>query len=217
MHRSAFLRVGAAGLARRLRWPQRRLPRAARTADAVAVYKPSVHGPSPTTSKRRDDSPDGPPPPERASTAHAESDDAFLDRLQRTAFDYFRSNQNPDNGLVADTTRPGAPSSIAVVGFALSAFAVGVERGWMARADAAACALKVLRFFAASDQSGSAAATGYRGFYYHFLDMESGRRMWASEVSLIDTALLIAGMLTARAYFDGDSDDEVELRRLAET
>ena len=86
----------------------------------------------------------------------------------------------------------------------------------MKRESAVRCALATLRFFDASDQSGSPEATGYRGFYYHFLDMRSGGRMWRSEVSLMDTALLIAGMLTARAYFDADSPDESELRRLAE-
>jgi hypothetical protein len=149
------------------------------------------------------------------SAAHRESDDALLERLQRNAFEYFRRNANPVNGLIADTTRPGAPSSIAVVGFALSAYPVGVERGWMKRVDAVTCTLTALRFFSSSDQSGSAQATGYHGFYYHFLDMRSGTRMWHSEISLIDTALLIAGVLTAGAYFDGDSEDESELRRLA--
>ena len=148
--------------------------------------------------------------------ARHESDEALLERVQRTAFEYFRRNANPVNGLIADTTRPGAPSSIAVVGFALSTYPVGVERGWMERADAVTCALATLRFFNSSDQSGSPQATGYHGFYYHFLHMRSGTRMWRSEISLIDTALLIAGMLTVGAYFDGDSQDESELRRLAE-
>ena len=143
-------------------------------------------------------------------------DDALLERLQHTAFDYFRNHANRANGLIADTSRPGAPCSIAVVGFALSAYPVGVERGWMERADALACTLAALRFFDASDQSGSGEATGYRGFYYHFLDMQSGTRVWRSEVSLIDTALLIAGVLTAAAYFDGQATDEIELRRLAQ-
>src|SRR5512140_927797 len=123
------------------------------------------------------------------------SDDALLDRLQRAAFDYFVQNANPRNGLVADTSRDGAPSSIAVVGFALSAYPVGVEHGWMARDDAAGRTLAALRFFMASDQSGGADATGFHGFYFHFLDMRRGARMWDSEVSLIDTAFLIAGVL----------------------
>ncbi|MEO7116011.1 MAG: glucoamylase family protein [Caldimonas sp.] len=86
----------------------------------------------------------------------------------------------------------------------------------MERADALARTLAALRFFSASDQSGSKQATGYRGFYYHFLDMQLGTRVWLSEVSLIDTALLIAGVLTAAAYFDAETADEIELRRLAQ-
>ncbi len=73
-----------------------------------------------------------------------------------------------------------------------------------------------LRFFAGSDQRGGATATGYQGFYFHFLDMESGCRAWGSELSSIDTALLISGMLTSAAYFQNDTPDEAEVRRLAE-
>ncbi|MEO6407855.1 MAG: glucoamylase family protein [Burkholderiaceae bacterium] len=144
------------------------------------------------------------------------ADETLLERLQRGAFDYFLRANNPRNGLVADTTREGAPCSIAVIGFALSVYPVGVERGWMERADAVQRTLVTLRFLMASDQSGSARATGYRGFYFHFLDMESGTRVWRSEVSLIDTGFLIAGVLTAATYFDEDTPDEIELRRLAD-
>ncbi|HMA31626.1 MAG TPA: hypothetical protein VKT00_07420, partial [Casimicrobiaceae bacterium] len=122
-----------------------------------------------------------------ARAAAQASDDVLLDRLQRAAFDYFLQTVNPQNGLIADSTRDGAPSSIAVVGFALSAYPVGVERGWIERADAVERSLAVLRFFSDSDQSGSPDATGYRGFYFHFLDLRSGARAWLSEVSLIDT------------------------------
>ncbi len=143
-------------------------------------------------------------------------DDTLLDGLQRGAFDYFLRAYNPRNGLVADTTREGAPCSIAVIGFALSAYPVGIERGWMERTDAVQRTLVTLRFLMQSDQSGSAQATGYRGFYFHFLDMDSGTRVWLSEVSLIDTGFLMAGVLTAAAYFDADTPDECELRRLAD-
>ena len=91
--------------------------------------------------------------------------EALLDGLQRAAFDYFLQNTNPRNGLVADTTRDGAPASIAVVGFALSAYPVGVEHGWMARDDAVGRTLAALRFFMDSDQSGGTSATGFRGTY----------------------------------------------------
>ena len=146
----------------------------------------------------------------------AETDDALLDRFQQAAFGYFVEHGNAENGLVADTSRAGAPASIAVVGFALSCYPVAVARGWMARADAAARTLATLNFFWNSQQGEEPDATGYKGFYYHFLDMATGRRVWQSELSLIDTTLLLAGILTAGVYFDADTPVEAELRRCAD-
>ena len=154
--------------------------------------------------------------PDKPPGVMAPGDETMLDKLQEYAFDYFLAQTNRTNGLVADTSRPGSPSSIAAVGFALSAYPVGVERGWIERADAVERALAALRFFSNSDQSGSVTATGFRGFYFHFLDIETGRRAWQSELSSIDTALLIAGMLTSALYFDSDSAGEKELRHLAD-
>ena len=144
------------------------------------------------------------------------TDEALLDDLQRAAFGYFKQAVNPANGLVADTSRENSPCSIAVVGFALSAYPTAVERGWMARADAVVCTVASLRFFHDSDQSGTDDATGYKGFYFHFLDMQTGKRVWRSELSMIDTALLIAGVLTARMYFTANTLEETELRKLAD-
>lgn len=144
------------------------------------------------------------------------TDEALLDRLERAAFDYFVQNMNPRNGLVADTSRDNSPVSIAVVGFALTSYPVAVERGWMEREDAVRRSLAALRFFRDSDQSGSPTATGFAGFYYHFLDIHTGARVWQSELSMIDTALLIAGVLTASAYFTAATPDEAELRELAD-
>ena len=143
-------------------------------------------------------------------------DEALLDRLQRAACGYFVEMGNPRNGLVADTSREGSPSSIAVTGFALSCYPIAVERGWMPRAEALRRSLAALRFFHGSDQSGRPDATGYKGFYYHFLDMHRGSRTWSCELSMIDTALLVAGMLAAREYFDTDAAGERELRELAD-
>ncbi len=145
-----------------------------------------------------------------------ESNEELLDRFQRAAFGYFLEQVNPENGLVADTSRAGAPASIAVVGFALSSYPVAVERGWMARADAAARALAALRFFCNSRQSEQPDATGYKGFYYHFLDMKTGKRVWRSELSLIDTTLLLVGVLTASVYFSEGTPSENEIRELAD-
>ena len=153
--------------------------------------------------------------PADARQINTDADEDLLDRLQRAAFGYFLDHANPVNGLIADTSLPGAPSSIAATGFGLSCYPVGVERGWMARADAAARTLATLRFFAGSRQGRATDATGYKGFYYHFLDMASGRRTWRSELSLIDSALLMAGMLTAAAYFDREDPIEAEIRESA--
>lgn len=143
------------------------------------------------------------------------SDDALVMRLQRAAFSYLVDYADADTGLVADTSRPGSPCSIAVVGFALSCYPIAVENGWMSRDDAATQTLKVLRFFSQSTQSTAPDATGYKGFYYHFLDMQTGKRVWQCELSLIDTALLIAGILVAGRYFDGDNDER-EIRDRAD-
>jgi hypothetical protein len=144
------------------------------------------------------------------------TDDALLDWLQRAAFDYFLRTINPQNGLVPDTSRDNSPVSIAVVGFALSSYPIAVERGWIKRADAVQRSLSALRFFYESDQSGSPTATGFKGFYYHFLDIRTGARVWQSELSMIDTALLVAGALTASMYFTGGTDDEIALRGLVD-
>ena len=136
--------------------------------------------------------------------------------MQRAAFDYFPQMTNPLNGLVADNSRVNSPVSIAVVGFALSAYPVAVERGWMQRDTAVQYCLSALRFFRDSDQSGSPTATGFKGFYYHFLDIDSGARVWQSELSMVDTALLLGGMFTACEYFDAESSDESELRALVD-
>ena len=138
-----------------------------------------------------------------------------LRRLQRHSFDYFIHEVNRSNGLVLDKTAPDWPSSIAATGMALTAYPVGVERGFIERADAVGRTLTTLRFLADSSQSESADASGYKGFYYHFLHMNTGRRAWQCELSSIDTALLIAGALTSAEYFDRAEPPEAEIRQLA--
>jgi hypothetical protein len=91
-----------------------------------------------------------------------------------------------------------------------------VERGVISREFAPELVLRRLRFFHGSPHGPEPDSTGYKGFYYHFLDMKSGRRVWDCELSTIDSAFLFAGMLTCSAYFDGDSEEECEVRRLAD-
>jgi len=142
--------------------------------------------------------------------------DEELEKLQRDTFGYFLVETNPRNGLVADSTREMSPSSITAVGLALAAYTVGAERNFIARPDAIRRVLATLRFFWDSPQSEDRDATGYKGFYYHFLDMQHGRRAWMSELSTIDTTFLLAGALTAAAYFDRQAKDEREIRDLAD-
>jgi len=138
-----------------------------------------------------------------------------LETLQRDTVGYFLRAANPGNGLIADSSRQGSPCSIAATGLGLAAYVVGAERGFLPRREAAARTLTALRFFRDSPQSEDPDATGHRGFYYHFLDMQTGRRMWQSELSTIDTAILIAGVLTSGMYFSAAADDEPEIRELA--
>lgn len=142
--------------------------------------------------------------------------DEELARLQLDTFGYFLHETNPRNGLVADSTRQSAPSSIAVVGLALTAYVVGAERGFVTRSEAVRRVLTTLRFFWNSPQGEARDTTGHKGFYYHFLDMDTGRRAWQSELSTIDTTFLLAGALTAAAYFDHEATEEREIRDLAD-
>ena len=103
-------------------------------------------------------------------------------------------------------------SSVAAVGFALTSYAVGVERGWLSRASAVERTLTTLRFFDRSPQSEHRSnTTGYRGFYYHFIDPETGFRYRQVELSTIDTALLMAGVLFAGEYYQSSDPEEQEI------
>ncbi len=143
--------------------------------------------------------------------------DPTLDKLQRDTFDYFLKETNLLNGLVIDKTEEDWPASIAATGLALACYPVSVERGFMSRAAAVERTLTTLRFFWNSPQGPEPDATGYKGFYYHFLDMKTGRRVWQCELSTVDTAFLLAGGLTAGIYFDADTTDEREIRNLSKS
>jgi hypothetical protein len=142
--------------------------------------------------------------------------DGELESLQRETFSYFLKETNSRNGLVVDKTAADWPASIAATGLALAVYPVAVERGFISRAAAIETVLTTLRFFWTSPQGPEPDATGYHGFYYHFLDMQSGRRAWRCELSTVDTTILLAGALTAAAYFDAAAPDEEEVRTLAD-
>jgi hypothetical protein len=146
------------------------------------------------------------------------ADDALLDDLEHRTFDYFWKTANPDNGLVPDRHPTPSFSSIAAVGFGLTAYAVGVERGYVTRAAARDRVRTTLAFFRDAPQGDAASGvTGYKGFYYHFLDMKTGFRFKDVELSSVDTALLLAGVLFCREYFSAATPEERELRAIADT
>ncbi|MEO8778437.1 MAG: glucoamylase family protein [Rhodanobacter sp.] len=144
---------------------------------------------------------------------------AQLDELEHRTFEFFWDTANPANGLAPDHWPGQSFSSIAAVGFGLTAYGIGVERGWISRDQAVNRTLVTLRFFADAPQNASEdGATGYRGFYYHFLDMQTGLRdNRRIELSSIDTTLLLGGVLFAQSYYDRDTPQEKEIRQLTDT
>ena len=164
---------------------------------------------------RNGESPVAPLP---GDTVPALTDAQFLDDVARRTFDFFWETANPANGLVPDRWPTESFSSIAAVGFGLTAYPVGVERGWITRTQGAERTLATLRFFWTAPHSDAAAGvTGHRGFYYHFLDMQTGERFQTTELSTIDTGLLMMGVLTAQQFFDGAGPVEAEIRALADS
>ena len=120
--------------------------------------------------------------------------------------------------MIRDRSQPGSPCSIAAVGFGLSAICVGVDHGWVTRDDAKARVRTTLNTFYTYPQgSGASGIIGYNGFFYHFLDMNTGYRTWNCELSSIDSALLMAGILDAGAYFSQDDTTEARIREMADS
>jgi hypothetical protein len=142
--------------------------------------------------------------------------DENLDRLQATTIRYYLHETNPANGLIRDKTDGSAPCSIAAVGLSLAAIPLVVERGVISREFAPELVLRKLRFFRDSHQGPEPDATGYKGFYYHFIDMKTGLRVWNCELSTIDSAFLFAGMLVCAGYFNRETAEEAEIRHLTE-
>lgn len=139
----------------------------------------------------------------------------FLDTLQHKSFLYFINEINPANGLVKDRTQDWSPASMAVVGFALPIWAVGAAKGWIKHEQSVQYTLALLNFLWNSEQSLDSLATGYKGFYYHFIDMKTGKRVWKSELSSIDSGLLYCGIIFARQYYGGTDEKEKKIRELS--
>jgi len=142
---------------------------------------------------------------------------AILDTIQESAFNYFWTQANPANGLVKDRSTSGSPCSIAATGFGLSAICIGVDHGWVSRAAARDRVLTTLETFLNGPQGSGDGYIGMYGLYYHFLDMNTATRTWSSELSTIDTGLLLAGIVDARQYFDGADSTETLVRTVADS
>jgi len=143
-------------------------------------------------------------------------DDSFLDELEKAHFNYFVKNSDAATGLTLDSSRDQDFSSIAAVGFSLTSYIIAAQRGFCPRAEATKYVLKTLKLLWSLPQGDSVTGVaGYKGFFYHFLNPTTGLRYRDCELSSIDTALLMAGVLTCQSYFDRDNQDEREIRSLA--
>ncbi|MDD2279062.1 MAG: hypothetical protein PHS05_08385, partial [Bacteroidales bacterium] len=142
-------------------------------------------------------------------------EETLLDTIQKKTFLFFLNEHHPEWGIIKDRASSWAPSSIAATGFGIPSFAVGVERNWIARDQAAQITLNMLNFYKNSEQSADTATTGYKGFYYHFHRLSSGTREWDCELSTVDTGLLMMGIIFARNYYNSDNEVEKQIRETA--
>lgn len=143
--------------------------------------------------------------------------DPVINNLERRTFRFFWDTANSDNGMVPDRFPSPSFASSAAIGFALTAYVIGAERGYVSRSQARLRTLRTLRFLADLPQGPEESGTaGHHGFYYHFLHMHNGQRFGTSELSTVDTALLLGGVLVSQVYFDRNSRSEREIRELAD-
>jgi hypothetical protein len=145
------------------------------------------------------------------------SDSALLDDVENRSFHYFWDLADPHTRLIPDRAPTPSFSSIAAVGFGLTAYGIGAERGFVTRREAAERTLATLRSLLAMKQGPEPrGVSGYKGFFYHFLDMRTAERFEKVELSTVDTSLLLAGVLFAESYFDRDDPTESAIRAAAE-
>ena len=132
------------------------------------------------------------------------SDSQLLTDIEHRTFNFYWERTNHSNGLMADRLSTQSSCSVTGTGFALTAWPIGVERGWITRYQARDLTLRTLRFFEQLPQGDQrSGAAGYRGFSYHFIDMETGLRLrnWDWELSTVDTTWLQMGMAFAQGWF----------------
>jgi hypothetical protein len=133
------------------------------------------------------------------TTTLSPEDDQFLEELEKATFQFFWDQSHPDTGLVKDrcnvrASDKGTVASIAATGFGLTALSIGEHRGWVSTREARERAIVTLRFL-------SKKMPNQRGFFYHWANWKTGERIWDSEVSSVDTAILLCGVLTCREHF----------------
>jgi len=131
-------------------------------------------------------------------------DDQFLDDLEKANFQFFWEQASPQTGLMKDRSKVAGEdktivASIAATGFGLTALCIAQQRGFVSFADARDRVLLTLRFLWKKMPT-------HRGFFYHFADINTGERVWDSEVSSVDTAILLCGILTCRRHFEAHSE-----------
>ncbi|MBC7288902.1 MAG: hypothetical protein H5T86_12870 [Armatimonadetes bacterium] len=138
-----------------------------------------------------------------------ESDEGLLELIARRTCEYFIDGQHPHTGLVWDTASDWRRSSVAACGFGLAALCIAAEHDWLSRAEAAERAERML-----GTLLDASAGSRVHGFFYHFLDTSTGHPLPGSEVSSVDTAILAAGAICAKEYFD--RPQEASLRELCD-
>ena len=147
------------------------------------------------------------PAPQPQPSALSPEDDQFLNDLEHANFQFFWDQANPHTGLIKDrcnvrTNDTTLAASIASTGFGFSAICIGEKRGFVSRSDARARVLESLSFIWHKLPT-------HRGFFYHFANINTGERIWDSEVSSVDTAMLLCGVLMCRQHFQDKGIDEL--------
>ncbi len=145
------------------------------------------------------------------------TDDQFLDLISKRTFDYFWETADPETGFVRDTASNREVASVAAIGFELTSISIGESRGWITREEASNRTLKILKnLWNGTQGNDTTGCMGYNGFFYHFLDISTGERNGNSELSSVDTALLISGVLFSMEYFNSNNSVEAEIRNLSD-
>lgn len=157
------------------------------------------------------------PPPKETTSVMAANHPYSTDELQKRTFLYFWEQALPGNYQIPDRWPTERFSSIAATGFGLTAYIVGAERGFVSRSEAAERTLLTLETLWKLPQGPEGSGvSGYKGFFYHFLTNDKAHRYKQVELSSIDTGLLMAGVLSAQSYFDGNSEAEQAIRKVAD-